>query len=167
VMDVALVAAARRSSTTKSPIRMLIAWAKQLGRNDCASVLQQALNEEKSTDQKKSSLPNFSSTARRRNLQSAGVAREDLRATKYYSAHLLTLVLLPHAEISLSAGLPGRLQEKLPTETRPRLFGSAGLRGREVGDGQCSDSKHQRQRGDSTCPLLLNRIAFKEERLTD
>jgi ferritin-like metal-binding protein YciE len=34
----------------------LVAWAKQLGRNDCASVLQQTLNEEKSTDQKLSSL---------------------------------------------------------------------------------------------------------------
>ena len=30
----------------------LIAWAKQLGRNDCASVLQQNLEEEKATDQK-------------------------------------------------------------------------------------------------------------------
>jgi ferritin-like metal-binding protein YciE len=30
----------------------LIAWARQLGRNDCASVLQQTLEEEKLTDQK-------------------------------------------------------------------------------------------------------------------
>jgi ferritin-like metal-binding protein YciE len=30
----------------------LIAWAKQLGRQDCASVLQQNLEEEKATDQK-------------------------------------------------------------------------------------------------------------------
>jgi ferritin-like metal-binding protein YciE len=30
----------------------LIAWAKQLGRNDCASVLQKTLDEEKATDQK-------------------------------------------------------------------------------------------------------------------
>ena len=30
----------------------LIAWAKQLGRNDCASVLQKTLEEEKATDQK-------------------------------------------------------------------------------------------------------------------
>src|SRR5881394_3142740 len=30
----------------------LIAWAKQLGRNDCASVLQKTLDEEKATDKK-------------------------------------------------------------------------------------------------------------------
>jgi ferritin-like metal-binding protein YciE len=30
----------------------LIAWAKQLGRNDCASVLQETLDEEKATDHK-------------------------------------------------------------------------------------------------------------------
>ena len=30
----------------------LIAWAKQLGRDDCASVLQQNLDEEKATDKK-------------------------------------------------------------------------------------------------------------------
>jgi ferritin-like metal-binding protein YciE len=30
----------------------LIAWAKQLGRSDCASVLQQNLDEEKAVDKK-------------------------------------------------------------------------------------------------------------------
>jgi ferritin-like metal-binding protein YciE len=30
----------------------LIAWAKRLGRNDCASVLQQTLDEEKAADKK-------------------------------------------------------------------------------------------------------------------
>jgi ferritin-like metal-binding protein YciE len=30
----------------------LVAWAKQLGRSDCASVLQQNLDEEKAADQK-------------------------------------------------------------------------------------------------------------------
>ena len=30
----------------------LIAWAKQLGREDCARVLQQTLEEEKATDQR-------------------------------------------------------------------------------------------------------------------
>jgi len=34
----------------------LIAWAKQLGRNDCASVLQKTLDEEKATDRKLTSL---------------------------------------------------------------------------------------------------------------
>jgi ferritin-like metal-binding protein YciE len=30
----------------------LIAWARQLGRSDCAAVLQRTLDEEKATDQK-------------------------------------------------------------------------------------------------------------------
>lgn len=34
----------------------LIAWAKQLGRNDCAAVLQKTLDEEKATDQKLTNL---------------------------------------------------------------------------------------------------------------
>ena len=34
------------------PVPRMIAWAKQLGRNDCASVLQKTLDEEKATDQK-------------------------------------------------------------------------------------------------------------------
>ena len=34
----------------------LIAWARQLGRNDCAALLQKTLDEEKATDQKLTSL---------------------------------------------------------------------------------------------------------------
>ena len=34
----------------------LIAWAKQLGRNDCASILQKTLDEEKATDKKLTAL---------------------------------------------------------------------------------------------------------------
>jgi ferritin-like metal-binding protein YciE len=34
----------------------LIAWAKQLGRNDCAAVLQKTLDEEKATDKKLTTL---------------------------------------------------------------------------------------------------------------
>src|ERR1700759_2555154 len=34
----------------------LIAWARQLGRNDCASILQKTLDEEKTTDKKLTSL---------------------------------------------------------------------------------------------------------------
>jgi ferritin-like metal-binding protein YciE len=57
VMDAALVAAAQAVEHYEiSRYGTLIAWAKQLGRKDCASVLQQTLNEEKSTDQKLSSL---------------------------------------------------------------------------------------------------------------
>ena len=33
-----------------------VAWAKQLGRNDCANLLQQNLDEEKATDKKLTSL---------------------------------------------------------------------------------------------------------------
>jgi ferritin-like metal-binding protein YciE len=34
----------------------LIAWARQLGRNDCAAILQKTLDEEKVTDKKLTSL---------------------------------------------------------------------------------------------------------------
>ena len=34
----------------------LVAWAKRLGRDDCAAVLQQTLDEEKATDQKLTAL---------------------------------------------------------------------------------------------------------------
>ena len=53
VLDAALIAAAQaveHYETTR--YGTLIAWAKQLGRNDCASVLQQNLDEEKAADRK-------------------------------------------------------------------------------------------------------------------
>ena len=34
----------------------LIAWARQLGRNDCATILQKTLDEERATDRKLTSL---------------------------------------------------------------------------------------------------------------
>ena len=34
----------------------LVAWAKRLGRDDCASLLQQSLDEEKATDEKLTAL---------------------------------------------------------------------------------------------------------------
>jgi len=34
----------------------LISWAKQLGRSDCVSLLQQTLDEEKATDKKLTSM---------------------------------------------------------------------------------------------------------------
>jgi ferritin-like metal-binding protein YciE len=34
----------------------LIAWAKRLGRNDCAALLQKTLDDEKATDQKLTAL---------------------------------------------------------------------------------------------------------------
>ncbi|WGF90851.1 YciE/YciF ferroxidase family protein [Marinivivus vitaminiproducens] len=52
VMDAALIAAAQaveHYETTR--YGSLIAWAKQLGRNDCASVLAQTLAEEKAADE--------------------------------------------------------------------------------------------------------------------
>jgi len=57
VLDAALINAAQAVEHYEiSRYGSLIAWAKQLGRNDCASVLQKTLDEEKATDQKLTSL---------------------------------------------------------------------------------------------------------------
>ncbi len=53
VLDAALLASAQAVEHYEiTRYGTLIAWAKQLGRNDCASVLQQNLDEEKATDVK-------------------------------------------------------------------------------------------------------------------
>jgi ferritin-like metal-binding protein YciE len=53
VLDAALIAAAQAVEHYEiTRYGTLIAWAKQLGRDDCASVLQQNLDEEKATDAK-------------------------------------------------------------------------------------------------------------------
>jgi ferritin-like metal-binding protein YciE len=53
VLDAALIAAAQAVEHYEiTRYGSLIAWAKQLGRSDCASVLQQNLDEEKATDTK-------------------------------------------------------------------------------------------------------------------
>ncbi|MGE0210592.1 MAG: ferritin-like domain-containing protein [Parvibaculaceae bacterium] len=53
VLDAALIAAAQAVEHYEiTRYGTLIAWAKQLGRSDCASVLQQTLDEEKATDKK-------------------------------------------------------------------------------------------------------------------
>jgi ferritin-like metal-binding protein YciE len=53
VLDAALINAAQAAEHYEI-VRYgsLIAWAKQLGRNDCASLLQKTLDEEKATDKK-------------------------------------------------------------------------------------------------------------------
>ena len=57
VLDAALLASAQAVEHYEiTRYGTLIAWAKQLGRNDCASVLQQNLEEEKATDQKLTAL---------------------------------------------------------------------------------------------------------------
>jgi ferritin-like metal-binding protein YciE len=57
VLDAALIAAAQAVEHYEiTRYGTLIAWAKKLGRDDCASVLQQNLDEEKATDQKLNSL---------------------------------------------------------------------------------------------------------------
>jgi ferritin-like metal-binding protein YciE len=57
VLDAALIAAAQAVEHYEmTRYGALIAWAKQLGRSDCASVLQQNLDEEKSADSKLTSL---------------------------------------------------------------------------------------------------------------
>jgi ferritin-like metal-binding protein YciE len=59
VLDAALINAAQAAEHYEI-VRYgtLIAWAKQLGRNDCASVLQKTLDEEKATDNKLTALAN-------------------------------------------------------------------------------------------------------------
>ena len=53
VLDAALLAAAQSVEHYEiSRYGTLMAWAKQLGRNDCASILSQNLEEEKATDKK-------------------------------------------------------------------------------------------------------------------
>jgi ferritin-like metal-binding protein YciE len=53
VMDAALIAAAQAVEHYEiTRYGSLIAWAKQLGRADCAGVLQRTLDEEKATDRK-------------------------------------------------------------------------------------------------------------------
>jgi ferritin-like metal-binding protein YciE len=57
VLDAALINAAQAAEHYEiTRYGSLIAWAKQLGRNDCASVLQETLAEEKAADQKLTSL---------------------------------------------------------------------------------------------------------------
>ena len=57
VLNAALAAAAQAVEHYEiTRYGTLIAWAKQLGRNDCASVLQKNLDEEKATDQKLTSM---------------------------------------------------------------------------------------------------------------
>ncbi|MFB0493102.1 ferritin-like metal-binding protein YciE [Methylobacterium sp. OAE515] len=53
VLDAALLASAQAVEHYEiTRYGTLIAWAKRLGRDDCANVLQQTLDEEKATDQK-------------------------------------------------------------------------------------------------------------------
>jgi ferritin-like metal-binding protein YciE len=57
VLDAALIAAAQAVEHYEmTRYGTLIAWAKQLGRPDCASVLQQNLEEEKAADAKLTSI---------------------------------------------------------------------------------------------------------------
>jgi ferritin-like metal-binding protein YciE len=57
VLDAALIAAAQAVEHYEiTRYGTLISWAKQLGRTDAASLLQQTLNEEKATDSKLTTL---------------------------------------------------------------------------------------------------------------
>jgi ferritin-like metal-binding protein YciE len=57
VLDAALIAAAQAVEHYEmTRYGSLIAWARQLGRNDCASLLQQTLDEEKAADTKLTNL---------------------------------------------------------------------------------------------------------------
>jgi len=52
VLDAALIAAAQAEHYEMTRYGTLVAWAKQLGRNDAATLLNQTLDEEKATDKK-------------------------------------------------------------------------------------------------------------------
>ena len=53
MLDAALIAAAQAVEHYEiTRYGSLIAWAKRLGRNDCAALLQQNLDEEKAADKK-------------------------------------------------------------------------------------------------------------------
>jgi ferritin-like metal-binding protein YciE len=57
VLDAALISTAQAVEHYEiARYGTLIAWAKQLGRNDCASVLQETLSEKRATDKKLSQL---------------------------------------------------------------------------------------------------------------
>ena len=57
VLDAALINAAQAAEHYEiTRYGSLIAWARQLGRSDCASILQQTLDEERATDKKLTSL---------------------------------------------------------------------------------------------------------------
>jgi ferritin-like metal-binding protein YciE len=57
VLDAALINAAQAAEHYEiTRYGSLISWAKRLGRNDCASVLQKTLDEEKATDKKLTTL---------------------------------------------------------------------------------------------------------------
>ena len=57
VLDAALINAAQAAEHYEiGRYGSLVAWARQLGRNDCASVLQKTLDEEKACDQKLTAL---------------------------------------------------------------------------------------------------------------
>ena len=65
VLDAALIAAAQAVEHYEiTRYGTLIAWANMLGRSDCASVLQQNLDEEKATDSKLNSMALKASIAR-------------------------------------------------------------------------------------------------------
>jgi ferritin-like metal-binding protein YciE len=56
VLNAALITAQAVEHYEMTRYGTLIAWAKQLGRSDCASVLQKTLDEERAADQKLTSL---------------------------------------------------------------------------------------------------------------
>jgi ferritin-like metal-binding protein YciE len=57
VLDAALINAAQAAEHYEiARYGSLIAWARQLGRNDCASILQKTLDEEKTVDKKLTSI---------------------------------------------------------------------------------------------------------------
>ncbi len=65
VLDAALINAAQAAEHYEiTRYGTLVAWAKRLGRNDCAAILQQTLDEEKTCDQKLTKLAEGTVNAR-------------------------------------------------------------------------------------------------------
>ena len=87
VLDAALINAAQAAEHYEiTRYGSLIAWAKQLGRNDCASLLQKTLDEEKATDKKLTSLAESTDQPSRRELIFPVTGINDKNAARQPSA---------------------------------------------------------------------------------
>src|SRR5262245_47141855 len=87
VLDAALIAAAQAVEHYEmTRYGTLIAWAKQLGRADCARLLEQNLQEEKAADSKLTALAESNIIARRPDPQTAELRQPRFRGGVFVSA---------------------------------------------------------------------------------
>ena len=131
VLDAALINAAQAAEHYEiSRYGSLIAWARQLGRNDCASILQKTLDEEKTADKKLTSLAEGRVNLRR----GADHGPRDLRiasdSIETYSPalgrDLEDLAIADLGDCELGPGSPraqlGRAREEVASFWRPGLL---------------------------------------------